>query len=83
MSHALNRSLNRRLPFLLSCHTCRFDPQTGLLHATPNMNVVNAMLRLLGPCSEFWLCMRILLWQVACCGAALAARAKLSEWFKL
>ncbi len=47
------------------------------------MNVVNAMLRLLGPCSEFWLCMRILLWQVACCGAALAARAKLSEWFKL
>ncbi|KAL4450691.1 hypothetical protein ABPG77_001047 [Micractinium sp. CCAP 211/92] len=61
----------------------RFDPQTGLLHATPNMNVVNAMLRLLGPCSEFWLCMRILLWQVACCGAALAARAKLSEWFKL
>lgn len=73
------RCCSCRLPPL----ECRFDPQTGLLHATPNMNVVNAMLRLLGPCSEFWLCMRILLWQVACCGAALAARAKLSEWFKL
>lgn len=61
---------------------CRFDPQTGLLHATPNMNVVNLMLRLLGPCTEFWLCMRILLWQVAMCAAALAARQTLADWVK-
>lgn len=60
----------------------RFDPATGLLHATPNMNVVNLMLRLLGPCTEFWLCMRILLWQVACCVAAFVARQTLAGWYK-
>jgi UDP-N-acetylglucosamine--dolichyl-phosphate N-acetylglucosaminephosphotransferase len=60
----------------------RFDPQTGLLHPTPNMNVVNLVLRLLGPCTEFWLCVRILAWQVACCAAALAARDVLASWWK-
>ena len=61
---------------------CRFDPQTGLLHPTPNMNVVNLVLRLLGPCTEFWLCVRILVWQMACCAAALAARDVLAGWWK-
>ena len=60
----------------------RFDPATGLLHPTPNMNVVNLMLRLLGPCTEFWLCMRILIWQVACCVAAFVARHALAGWYK-
>ncbi|KAL4854028.1 UDP-N-acetylglucosamine--dolichyl-phosphate N-acetylglucosaminephosphotransferase [Chlorella vulgaris] len=49
----------------------RFDSSTGLLHATPNMNVVNLTLRLLGPCSELWLCMRILIMQILICLAVL------------
>lgn len=49
----------------------RFDSSTGLLHATPNMNVVNLTLRLLGPCSELWLCMRILIMQIIICLAVL------------
>ena len=60
----------------------RFDPATGLLHATPNMNVVNLALRLLGPCTEHALCLRILLWQVACCVAAFWARHALAGWYK-
>ncbi|PSC68793.1 UDP-N-acetylglucosamine-dolichyl-phosphate N-acetylglucosaminephosphotransferase [Micractinium conductrix] len=60
----------------------RFDPATGLLHATPNMNVVNLVLRLFGPCTELWLCLRILAWQVACCGAAFWARQHLAGWYR-
>lgn len=51
-------------PSDLDPRCCRFDPATGLLHATPNMNVVNLVLRLFGPCTELWLCLRILAWQV-------------------
>ena len=40
------------------------------------------LLRLLGPCTEFWLCMRILIWQVACCVAAFVARHALAGWYK-
>lgn len=68
-------------PFRTSC-LCRFDPQTGLLHATPNMNVVNLTLRLLGPCTEFHLCLRILVWQAACCALALMVRSTLAGWYK-
>lgn len=46
------------------------------------MNVVNLMLRLLGPCTEFRLCLRILVWQAASCAAALAARSTLAAWYK-
>lgn len=60
----------------------RYDPATGLLHATPNWNLVNLVLRLLGPCNELWLCLRILLFQVACCVAAFAARHALAGVWK-
>lgn len=46
------------------------------------MNVVNLVLRLLGPCTELRLCLRILAWQAACCAAALAARSTLAGWYK-
>lgn len=46
------------------------------------MNVVNLVLRLLGPCTELWLCIRILLWQMACCLTAFAARHALAGWYK-
>lgn len=67
---------------LLLCPPRRFDPASGLLHPTTNMNVVNLTLRLLGPCTEFWLCVRILAWQAACCAGALAVRGTLAAWYK-
>ena len=45
----------------------KFDPQTGLLTATPNWNVVNLALQVGGQCTELWLCVRILAVQVMCC----------------
>jgi UDP-N-acetylglucosamine--dolichyl-phosphate N-acetylglucosaminephosphotransferase len=50
----------------------KFDPKTGLLTATPNWNVVNLALQLGGPCTELWLCVRILTVQILCCGVGLA-----------
>lgn len=61
---------------------CRFDPATGLLHATPNMNLVNLALRLGGPCTEAALCTRILAFQALCCAAAFAARKMLAGIYK-
>ncbi len=70
------------LYFLHQLFACRFDPATGLLHATPNMNVVNLVLRMLGPTSELWLCMRILAFQLACCLCAFVVRHALAGWYK-
>ena len=60
----------------------RFDAQTGLLHATPNWNLVNLTLHMLGPCSEQTLCVRILAFQVLCCASGFGARALLAGWYK-
>lgn len=42
---------------------CRFDPQTGLLTGTNDMNLVNLFLRLFGRCTEKALCIRLLIFQ--------------------
>ena len=54
----------------------------GLLHATPNWNLVNATLQLFGPCTEEALCKRILLFQGLCCVAGLGARWALVGIYK-
>ncbi len=54
----------------------------GLLHATPNWNLVNATLQLFGPCSEERLCARLLAFQALCCCAGLGARWALVGIYK-
>lgn len=61
----------------------RYDVATGLLHATPNWNLVNLTLQLLGPCTEQALCVRLLVFQMLCCMLAFAIRhviAVLGAW---
>eukprot|EP00873_Tetraselmis_striata_P037287 jgi/Tetstr1/457551/TSEL_044120.t1 len=60
----------------------RLDPATGLLHATPNYNLVNLTLVVGGPCSERALCMRLLLLQSASCAAAFGIRHVLAGSWK-
>ncbi|KAK9836140.1 hypothetical protein WJX81_004399 [Elliptochloris bilobata] len=60
----------------------RFEPSTGLLHATPNWNLVNLTLHLFGPCSEQMLCTRLLAFQGACCLGAFWLRAAVTGWYK-
>lgn len=59
-----------------------FEPQSGLLYATPNWNLVNLVLHLLGPCSEQSLCIRLMVLQAACCSAAFGLRALLVGVYK-
>jgi UDP-N-acetylglucosamine--dolichyl-phosphate N-acetylglucosaminephosphotransferase len=59
-----------------------FDPQSGLLYATPNWNLVNLMLHLLGPCTEQALCVRLMLLQAACCVGAFGLRSLLVGVYK-
>jgi len=61
-----------------------FDPKTGLLRPkeVPDMNLVNLMLRLFGPCSEVALCGRLLAFQVACCALGFAVRWQLTGVYK-
>lgn len=54
-----------------------FDPKTGLLTASPNWNMVNLVLQVGGRCNELWLCIRILIVQVMCCGLGLVLNAML------
>ena len=58
------------------------DPATGLLHATPNWNLVNLALRVRGPLSERRLCAELLGLQAACCAAGFAARHLLQGVYK-
>lgn len=44
---------------------CRFDPQTGLLTGSNDLNLVNLFLRLFGKCTEEELCVRLLCFQVS------------------
>lgn len=60
----------------------RYDPETGLLHATPNYNLVNLMLRITGPSTELQLCFRLLILQVISCAAAFAVRYLLTGVYK-
>jgi UDP-N-acetylglucosamine--dolichyl-phosphate N-acetylglucosaminephosphotransferase len=60
----------------------RYDPATGLLHATPNWNLVNLTLQLLGPCTELRLCVRLLVFQVGCCIGGFVARHALAGVYK-
>lgn len=59
-----------------------FDVSTGLLHPTPNWNLVNLMLQVVGPCTEQQLCIRILRLQTVCCAAGFAARHLLTGIYK-
>lgn len=61
---------------------CRYDPSTGLLYPTPNWNLVNLTLQLLGPCTEMWLCIRLLVFQIACCMGAFVLRTALAGIYK-
>lgn len=56
----------------------RYDPDTRLLHATPNWNLINLTLKLMGPCPEEVLCGRILAMQVASCALGFLGRWALS-----
>lgn len=60
----------------------KYDPATGLLHATPNYNLVNLMLRITGPSTESQLCFRLLMLQVVSCVAAFAVRHLLTGIYK-
>lgn len=60
----------------------RFDPATGLLHATPNWNLVNLFLHLFGPCKENELCARLLAFQIVCCVFGLGIRWALTGIYK-
>lgn len=44
-----------------------FDKATGLLHATPNWNLLNLTLQVGGPCTECALCVRLLVIQGITC----------------
>lgn len=59
-----------------------YNTKTGLLHATPNWNLVNLMLHLGGPCTELWLCVRILALQVVVCVVGVAAHLLLKGTWK-
>jgi UDP-N-acetylglucosamine--dolichyl-phosphate N-acetylglucosaminephosphotransferase len=61
-----------------------FDPKTGLLRPkeVPDMNLVNLMLRMFGPCSEAALCARLLAFQVACCALGFGVRWQLQGVYK-
>lgn len=61
-----------------------FDPKTGLLRPKdqPDWNLVNLMLQLFGNCSENALCIRLLAFQVACCGLGFVAHWQLAGIYK-
>ena len=76
------------LPQLLKIVPCprhrlpKLAPGTGLLHPTPNWNLVNLALEVLGPCTEEMLCIRILTLQVICCMAGFGIRWALTGIYK-
>jgi UDP-N-acetylglucosamine--dolichyl-phosphate N-acetylglucosaminephosphotransferase len=60
----------------------RYDPGTGLLHATNNMNLVNLFLRVFGPTTELMLAIWLLSFQVLCCGVGFALHFILTGIYK-
>ncbi|KAK3273645.1 hypothetical protein CYMTET_18123, partial [Cymbomonas tetramitiformis] len=61
----------------------KLDPDTGLLHPTFNMNLVNLTLRVTGPMKEEHLTVCLLVFQMLCCGAGLAIRHVLPELYTI
>lgn len=61
-----------------------FDPRTGLLtpKPQPDWNLVNLFLQLFGSCSENALCVRLLVFQAACCALGFYARWALAGVYK-
>lgn len=59
-----------------------YDPATGLLHGTDNMNLVNLFLRILGPQTELMLCVYILAFQIVCCAFGFILRFFLAGIYK-
>ena len=60
----------------------KYDRESGLLHATPNLNLVNLALRVGGPTTEQRLCVKLLAFQALCCAGCFGARRALSGWYK-
>lgn len=59
-----------------------FDPHTGLLTGSNDMNLVNLFLRWFGRCSEQQLCIRLLAFQVLACGFCFGLRHLMAGWYK-
>lgn len=59
-----------------------FDPHSGLLIGSNDMNLVNLFLRWFGRCSEQQLCIRLLIFQVLCCGFCFGLRYLMAGWYK-
>eukprot|EP00249_Psilotum_nudum_P014921 c25068_g1_i1 orf=216-1121(+) len=59
-----------------------YDSQSGLLTGSSDMNLVNMFLRVFGPCSEYYLCIKLLLFQVLCCTFCFVLRHLIAGWYK-
>eukprot|EP00898_Chlorokybus_atmophyticus_P003962 jgi/Chlat1/4567/Chrsp29S04470 len=60
----------------------RFDPSTGLLHGSDDMNLLNLTLRVGGPCTEKAVVVRLLGIQAACCALGFVLRFALTGVYK-
>lgn len=76
------------LPQLLKIIPCPrhrlpiFDPKTGLLTGTNDLNLVNLFLNLFGRCSELQLLIRLLIFQASSCVLCFGVRYTLAGWYK-
>ncbi|KAJ7556681.1 hypothetical protein O6H91_05G093400 [Diphasiastrum complanatum] len=59
-----------------------FDPKTGLLKGSNDMNLVNLFLRWFGQCSELQLCLRLLFFQALSCALCFGLRHFMAGWYK-
>lgn len=59
-----------------------YDPQTGLLTGSKDMNLVNLFLRLFGRCSEASLCVKLLAFQALACAFCFGLRSVIAGWYK-
>eukprot|EP01018_Ginkgo_biloba_P038934 Gb_39542 [translate_table: standard] len=59
-----------------------YDPQTGLLTGTRDMNLVNLFLRVFGRCSELSLCIKLLAFQALSCAFCFGLRYAMAGWYK-
>lgn len=72
------------LPQLLKMVPCprhrlpRFDPKSGLLTGSNDMNLINLFLRLFGRCSEYSLFIKLMLFQVICCISTMLSQVDVS-----
>jgi len=59
-----------------------YDPKSGLLTGSNDMNLVNLFLRWFGRCSEQALCIRLLAFQVLACAFCFLLRYLMAGWYK-